>query len=167
MEEKEYDFYFRGYAKLNEKNYSGAEEDFLRAVKKHKSHISSFFCLGFTQIHLGKWSEAIDTFSRVIEMCQQKDPTHLDYVKAFYNRGYARAHQPKPKHAQAVSDFSKAIEIESDYAKAFYSRGKSRVVMGQDQLALDDFKNVLKYDEENSKYYVKAQNEIRDFRVKR
>jgi tetratricopeptide (TPR) repeat protein len=57
----------------------------------------------------------------------------------------------------AISDFSKAIELDSNYPKAFHLRGLAREMAGDDDDALKDFNTAIDIEPEyGAAYYSRA-----------
>jgi tetratricopeptide (TPR) repeat protein len=56
-------------------------------------------------------------------------------------RGYL--HGRVGRHSEAISDLTRAIEIDDSDPYLFFSRGVDRFELGDDQLAIDDFSRAL------------------------
>ncbi len=62
--------------------------------------------------------------------------TELNDAKAYYNRGNAYA--KKGQYDQAISDYTKALEINPRYAFAYHNRGVAYLGKGQYDKAWED-----------------------------
>ncbi|KAM3174521.1 hypothetical protein ACTXT7_010378 [Hymenolepis weldensis] len=82
----------------------------------------------------GKYSEAIDLYSKAIDL----KPTAIYYA----NRSFA--YLRKELFGAALTDASKAIELDPNYAKGYYRRASANMAMGHYDLALNDFNTVVK-----------------------
>jgi tetratricopeptide (TPR) repeat protein len=78
----------------------------------------------------GQYEQAIDDYSRVIEM-------DADCRLAWANRGKARL--DCEKYDEAIADLSKAIELRASYALAWRVRGSAKDALGKREEAAADF----------------------------
>ncbi len=62
--------------------------------------------------------------------------TELNDAWAYYNRGLA--YFEKGQYDQAISDYTKALEINPRYARAYYDRGSAYARKGQYDKAWED-----------------------------
>ncbi len=62
---------------------------------------------------------------------------------AHYNKGYVHLVY-KEEYAEAVSAFSRAIEIDNEYTDAYYNRGFAYELMGDLAGARKDYERVLR-----------------------
>ena len=69
---------------------------------------------GLTHMRRGEYEEAIDRFSKAIEINPQLSVVH-------YNRGLA--YQRQGDDDLAIQDYDRAIELNPNYALAYYNRG--------------------------------------------
>jgi tetratricopeptide (TPR) repeat protein len=56
---------------------------------------------------------------------------------AYYNRGLAKS--KLEDYRGAITDYSKAIELNPNYANAYYNRGKSKGILEDDRGAIADY----------------------------
>ncbi len=80
-----------------------------------------------------------------------KKQVDLKDSQFFYNRGIE--HMGKGEHDQAISDFSKALEINPRYALAYGNRGIAYRNKGQLDDAISDYNKVLGIDPRDAKAY--------------
>src|ERR1039457_2014016 len=103
----------QGAKKYNEKDYSGAIEDFNKEIENNSSSDSAYLMKGKAENLLGKFREAVDDFSKSIEMKNTFD--------AHFNRGIAYLSLNENENAEA--DFSSAIQLKPTSDTAYYCRG--------------------------------------------
>ena len=65
----------------------------------------------------------------------------MDY-DTYYSRGLA--HNKMGQYDKAISDYTKAIELNPKHADIYYSRGLARNKMGQYDKAISDFTEAIK-----------------------
>ena len=83
----------------------------------------------------------------------QQKQTELRDAEAYYNRG--NVYDEKSQLDQAISDFTKALEINPRYAEAYNNRGLAYDEKGQLDQAFSDFNKAL---EINPRYAVAYYN---------
>ena len=88
------------------------------------------YTLGSDQLEEGEYDEAIDSFSKAIEL----NPEHAD---AYYRRGLA--YFGKEDHNTAIADFSTAIELDADHFDAYFRRGIAYIDRENHDAAIADF----------------------------
>ena len=86
------------------------------------------------------WDELIPICTEIIEL------EKLPRVKAFtyIRRGFA--YVEKGNSSQAITDLTKAVELDPNYAFAYYSRGRTYDKKGDFDLAIADFTKALELD---------------------
>ena len=67
--------------------------------------------------------------------------TELSDPVAYYNRGVT--YKSKGQYDQAISDFTKALEIIPRFAEAYNNRGNAYAMKGQYDQAISDFTKAL------------------------
>ncbi|XP_062610929.1 serine/threonine-protein phosphatase 5-like, partial [Saccostrea cucullata] len=83
----------------------------------------------------GDYSQAITYYTQAIEL----NP----YMAAYYgNRSFA--HLRTESFGYALSDASKALQIDRNYVKAYYRRASANMALGKFKVALKDFESVIK-----------------------
>jgi putative GTP pyrophosphokinase len=86
----------------------------------------------------GRFNEAVAFYSRILEMSPDRDTCSLIYK----HRGMA--YFARSEYAEAIDDFTRALEMDGDSYKAAYYRGVVHSVMGQYDEAVDDFTRSLR-----------------------
>ena len=97
-------------------------------------------CRGYAHANLGNYRQAIEDFSRAIEI-------KPDYEKAYFNRG--TAHVSLGNYRQAIEDFNRAIKINPDYEKAYFNRGTAHANLVNYRQAIEDFNRVIEIKPDN------------------
>ncbi len=114
--------------------YNNAVEEFKKSASI-KPRAETYYYIGFSYAKMGKDIDAIEYFTKAIEM----EP--LNEV-AYYNRGISYANQGKNQNA--IKDFSKAIEINRQYESAYYNRGLLHHTDGSIDEAIEDYSVALR-----------------------
>ncbi len=86
----------------------------------------------------GKTDEALVLLTKAID---SKEIEGNDLAFAHYNRGNLLS--TKKKHAEALADFSKAIELLPDFGDAYHDRGLVHAEQKRYPEALDDFSRAV------------------------
>jgi protein O-mannosyl-transferase len=90
----------------------------------------AYNCRGKAYFSFGYYREAIEDFSRVIEI------KPADYADDYFNRGTAYLY--RGNHRQAIEDLNKAIEFKPDYANAYINRGTAYLYLGNYKQVFED-----------------------------
>merc|ERR1719244_1001955 len=88
----------------------------------------------------GNWDQAIEKYTRGMQ---------LDPMNCVLPANRAMALLKKEQFGAAESDCTLALSLDKTYVKAFQRRGTARVGLGKLDLALDDFKQVIKLEPTN------------------
>jgi tetratricopeptide (TPR) repeat protein len=89
---------------------------------------------GFAHAKLGNYGQAIDDYSRAIEIKPY-------YIEAYNDRGLA--YKALGNHRQAIDDYSRAIEINPVYADAYNNRGIVYSSLGNYGQAIEDYSRAI------------------------
>ncbi|XP_004076693.1 tetratricopeptide repeat protein 1 [Oryzias latipes] len=144
-------------AEFKEEVCSGAEfdDDYLREVEKtlteeeKESRRQQSLTLketGNGQFKARNWSEAEDSYSKALALC----PVCFSRERAvlFSNRAAARLHLDMKD--QAISDCSRAIDLDPDYLRALLRRAELYEQTEKLDEALEDYQKVLERDPSHS-----------------
>ena len=97
---------------------------------EEKNTLQESFDRGRHELINGDFDSSIESLSQAIA----SEPNHK---LALITRG--SAFLKTERYADAVSDFSRAIEIDPEYARAYHLKGVAREYIGDNDGALDDF----------------------------
>jgi tetratricopeptide (TPR) repeat protein len=133
---------------------------------------AELFALGNTQSEQGKHEEAIEAYSRVIEL-DNKDAVSF-YKRGLSHHNLGELYQEKGQNQQAeerffmaIADYSRAIDLDEKHGKAFNNQGRShdhlgRLYLHKDQnqqaeerffMAIADFSHAINLDEKYGKAF--------------
>ncbi len=94
----------------------------------------------------GKYEEAIDAYTRAIEL----DPK---FAGAYNNR--ANNYFRLGKYEQAIIDYTKTIELQPKLSISYANRGRCYEKLGKSQKAINDYKTAAKMGFEPAQDYLK------------
>ncbi|KAG7516960.1 tetratricopeptide repeat protein 1 [Solea senegalensis] len=131
------------------------DDDYLREVEKEltdeekesrRQQSLTLKEMGNGQFKAAEWAAAEQTYSQALVVC----PVCFSAERAvlFSNRAAARAHLGVKE--RAISDCSRAIELNPDYVRALLRRAELYDQTEKLDEALDDYKKVLERDPNNS-----------------
>ncbi len=80
------------------------------------------------------------------------EKAHAESADFYYNRGIDA--QSSEDHYGAISDFNKAIDINSNFVNAYYARGWSKNHLKDYKGALSDLNKVIKIDQKYKQAYI-------------
>ena len=105
---------------------------------------TQYFDRGNKLIYAGNYSEAVDEYSKAIEL-------NPNYALAYLNRG--AAYQDLKQYSYAIRDYTRAIEINPVDADAYYNRGSVYDEMGQYSEAIQDLDKAVKLNPNHKEAY--------------
>jgi len=105
----------------------------LEEATKYKDQGNEFF-----QKHL--YNPAVDFYTKAIEATPPHDKKFLAVL--YGNRAFANLKMEN--FGFAIMDSDHALECDPEYTKAYYRRGSANLVLGKHDIALSDFKQVVK-----------------------
>ena len=108
-------YYNRGIAKLNLGDFSGAVEDFGKAIEINPQYSDAYNNRGFVRYEkLSDFIGAINDFDTAIGL----SPAEPDI---YYNRGNAKT--LAGNYESAIIDYDRALQIKPDYGEAYFNKG--------------------------------------------
>lgn len=110
-------YYYRGYSFMHLKRYEEALTDFLALQKLEPRNPDAPFGAGEAAYALGRYDEAIAYYNQAIEIA----PNTAAY---FNNRGVSQC--MKKEFNSGLSDFRKAIKLDTTFAYAYLNAGAAR-----------------------------------------
>jgi len=105
---------------------------------------TDFFEKGFSLGRDEKYEEAIDAFTKAIQLNHK-------YARAFAGRGLAYAYSGNYK--QAFDDLNKAIELDPKDVKIYYARGVVYLKSGNYRLGIEDYNKAIELDPKDGGLY--------------
>jgi tetratricopeptide (TPR) repeat protein len=122
------EFYHQGLEKSKQKDYTGAIEDFTRALQLAPYFADAYLRRGLAYYDSGEILQAVSDYTEVLKLNPQS-------VEAYYCRALARV--GLKNLPGALEDVDKAIRLNSNYAPAYSLRGTVRRKQGfiQDEIA--------------------------------
>lgn len=132
----------RAHIKRRRRNINGAYADFKKATEIEPNSVENQFYFAITAHQTGKYEEAINANSKVIELGNSKgSQTFLNRAASFIQLG---------KNDKALADFENAIKLKDENLKqAYFDRGQFYLRINDKKQALADFKNVIELNPEN------------------
>ena len=124
----------KGVELAKKKDYSGAAEEFGKAIKANPKAARHYSNRGKAYRAAGKLDEAESDFGKVIEL----EPKNAD---AFSERGKVRVSQKK--YDEAIDDLSKAIDLDDDDVDSVRFRGFAHLSKQDWDKAIEDYSEVL------------------------
>ncbi|MBO3460221.1 tetratricopeptide repeat protein [Aetokthonos hydrillicola Thurmond2011] len=125
------EFYNRGLEKANTKDYTGAIEDFTRALELDPYFVEAYFQRGLAYYDSGEVLKAVFDYTEALKLNPQS-------VEAYYCRALARV--GLKNLPGALEDVDQAIRRNSNYAAAYNLKGIVRRKQGFIQDAIANFK---------------------------
>ncbi|ASC03902.1 hypothetical protein CBG50_12030 [Fusobacterium polymorphum] len=130
-------YYNRGNAFRNLKNYHGAINDYNKAIELNPNNAFYYNNRGISFSNLKKYHEAINDYNKTIEL----NPNNASY---YNNRGISFSNLKK--YHEAINDYNRAIELNPNYISVYNSRGLVYNNLGEYKKAIDDFDKTIELD---------------------
>jgi len=157
-------------SELGDKHFrNGQYEEAIKAYTEYlrlePTHIKSLYNRGRAYEELGKYSEALEDFNKVLKEDPQNANALLSITSDFYYRQkdyentiyhaekvlkieesamahtlMGKAHQKLGNLKEAMAAYDAAISVDKEYADAYVSRGSLKVYLNQRGRACTDFK---------------------------
>lgn len=138
-------FFKRGDTHFRNGRYQEAVRDYdfaitmqpglLQQIRYHVDYSFLYVQRGLSNIHLGLNQEAVQDFTRSIEIVPTNEAAYL-------NRGVANARLRQSE--EAIADYSTAIDLLPIYACSYANRALENEELGRYREALDDLNEALK-----------------------
>jgi len=108
--------------------------DICNEALKVEPNFVVFYTRGYAYAELNKYEQAIEDFSKAIEL----NPA---LAVAYYDRGNAYA--DLNKYERAIKDYEKAIELNPDFAEAYNNRGNAYMELNKYEQAIKDYDKAI------------------------
>jgi tetratricopeptide (TPR) repeat protein len=131
------EFYRRGNARFDRRDYVGAIEEYSRSIQINPNADNAYNNRGNARLAIKDYAGAISDYNRALRI----NPNHS---LAYYNRGLAYARLEN--HREAILNYTQAIRVNPSYALAYNNRGVSRSALGDYAGAIDDYNRAIRLD---------------------
>jgi len=136
-----FDHFLRGQAAYDAKQLQEGVQAFEAALSVEPTHYWSLMRLGYCLSDLGRGPEDSAEAARIFTGCILNRPEHAHAyfcrAKTYYDRG---------RYVEAVTDDSKAIELDPQHTLAWMGRGISQFKLGRFDEAVADFSRAIELD---------------------
>lgn len=136
--------YCRAIARLAQGKYAEAKKDLQKSIKTAPNHPGYHILLGELLQKMGDAQGVIEAFDRAI----LQDPTN---PVTYRQRGVA--HLSSGNLLNAISDYTRSLELYPSQMDLLVQRGQAYIKIGQPLLALEDFEVALTHNERLAKAY--------------
>ena len=107
--------FFRGLAKINLDDFSGAESDCSEAIERNPFVVNAYQVRGLARIQQDKLADAVKDYQKALEL----DPEN---IALWHNLALCRIRQKE--YDAAKNDLDRLIIISPRYTKAYLMRGE-------------------------------------------
>ena len=139
------DYYDRGNAKQELKEYKAAITDYDKAIELNPNFTEAYSKRGNVKSLLQEYKEAILDYDKAIEL-------NPNYYKAYSNRAVAK--QELKEYKEAIADFDKAIELNPKYALFYSNRGDLKQILKECKDAITDYDKAIELDPKYTQAYI-------------
>ncbi len=133
--ENSVNYYNRGNARVDSRDYTGAIRDYTEVIKRNPKHADAYTGRGNAKAGLEDYAGAIKEYSESIK----RNPK---YAEAYAGRGVARFKTGDSDGA--IEDFDKSIGLKEEYADAYSDRSAARFKLRNYAGALEDADQAIK-----------------------
>jgi len=127
-------------------NYKAAGKLIEDAIKKNSDYPQFYLTRGIVLIHKGKFKDAIEDLNRALDLAQGTNDKLFEN-KIYVNRG--AAYQKLFEYDAALSDYSKAIQLNDNNPNVYLYRGYLYYQTNEYEEALRDFNIAIEIDPAN------------------
>lgn len=125
-------------------------EDLDKFIKDKPSEHMLYYFRGILLLYKQEFDNALKDFNTAIEGCDSK--------VAKYHLGRARCYACLSMFKEAIEDLNISIETNDQLVEAYVLRGKCHFILGNTNTSFDDFKQVVKMNQEDPIVHVQAGN---------
>ena len=142
------DYIIKGKTQYDLQNYTGAIEDYFKALEINPKNKEAYFYIGIAQWHLEDFKGAIQNYNQALVFDTM-------FYEAYYYRGLAESENKDFK--SAIKDYSKVIKINQKDPEVFCNRALSNWQMRYYSNAISDFTKAIEINPSYSEaYYYRA-----------
>jgi tetratricopeptide (TPR) repeat protein len=121
-----------GFELTRSGDWEGAIRLYKAAIESDGGYGRAFSNLGFALNRLGQYEEAIRVLSDGIRVTRDSNILH----RLYDTRGFAQSNLKR--FAEAIEDFSTALELNDNNPRVYYHRAESAAQLGDAKQAYDD-----------------------------
>ncbi len=130
-----------------EESYQNTMKHFNKNIQLNANDSQSYMNRGFVKLNLGDYKQAIEDFSKIIQI--KLNSSYLAW--AYINRGVCLAHLKK--YHEAIEDFNKCIELNPNYSGAYSNRALAKLNLGQVKECLEDCNKAIELNPNDANTY--------------
>ena len=172
------DYLFNAEQKLSSNNFTGALEDYNKAIDINPLNEKAYYNRGITKYALQDYDGAIEDYTKAIKLNAKNENTFNNRGSAksklqnysgalddfersikinpnnphsYFNRGNLK--YGRKDYRGAFIDYNKAIQLNPRYDDAYNNRGNLRTDLQEYKLAISDYNQALAINPNNSKAY--------------
>jgi len=156
-------YFSKGNASTFVGKYARAISDYTRAIQLNPRYARAYFFRGNAYSGQGRYDLAISDFTKAIQLYPRDPKTNKTLLPgdisqrrinrdAYFNRG--NAYSKQGKYARAISDYTRAIQLDPRFANAYYSRGSSYYYHMKPALAISDFTKAIQLNPRDPNAYL-------------
>ena len=128
-------------------NDAAALAVFTKAIEIDPSEVGAYGYRGMTNRRLGNYQQAVEDFTKVLELSPQD--------RGYLERG--STYHLMREYQLALDDLNRAIDANPRYRDAYVNRGSTYIQLGDNGRAIEDFNKAIELDPKNGvAYYNRA-----------
>ena len=129
-----WEYFFRANRKYNDGDFSGAIDDYGKAIELDPNYVGAYNNRGNSYANLKQYERAIDDYDKAIEL----DPNN---AHAYNNR--SNYYLSKHELEKALEDCNKALQLNPNYPEFHHTLASVYLALEQDQNAVDSFTKAI------------------------
>lgn len=134
-----WDYFFRADRKYNDRDFSGAIDDYGEAIKLRPNDAFAYFTRGISYHDLKQYEQAIRDYDKAIELGPYD-------AYAYNSRAFTYAHIEE--FDKAISDIEKSLSLNPDEPNALHTYGFIHLQQKHYEEAIEYFNKALSFDNE-------------------
>ncbi|MFM1913757.1 MAG: hypothetical protein RIR51_1609, partial [Bacteroidota bacterium] len=142
-------YYFRGLAKYNLRDFSGANNDFSESINLKNNYFEAYNARAQSYFNQGNYKLALRDYDETIRI------NPIDNL-SYYSRALVKKNLGE--YMGGISDLNKSINLADNYANAFSLRGELKFLTNDYKGSLEDYLNANKLNQKNIKNLIGISN---------